>query len=174
MMRGFVTLAALLYGVSVRADELPSWSVDGGPVYVLLGGQNATGGLGGAITGRYHLQLTDSIGLHPGLDLTAFGLRGDSHWWGVLTGPEAGLSWRGDHWSAAAAVGMEYGRVPVCNWKPAALWLRYWGIVPRAAVGVGYEVRPLGVVAGVAARYIDTLGWTGISWEPGLRARVSF
>lgn len=146
------------------------WSLDVGGGYVVLGGNPTTGGI--APSGRWQRCWSPStvIDLGLGVEASAFGFGGGSRWIGFVGGLVGSASFRfggaGIEFQAAA----DAGRIPVCNaW---GLCLRYWGVFPRTALVVTYAVggiTRLGV--SLSGQYVNTLGWTGWSAQPGLFVR---
>lgn len=171
-------LAILALTVSARAEAQEAkprpWSVDGGLGLLVLGpGERPTGGPMPSIGARYTLQLGDSALAHAGLSGGAFGF-GDTAWLGWLVGPEVGAGVSPlKNVSLGASFGLDGGRIPVCNdW---GLCLPYWSLVPRGAVSASLDVgEAFAIEASLQARYVSTLGWTGVAWEPRMVGRVSF
>lgn len=172
-----LALVVLICAESAAAQETNprAWSGEVGAGWIVLGpGERPTGGIMPTIGGAYTVPLGESARAHAALSAGVFGLGGDVAWLGVLAGPEVGASMspvKGV--SVGASVGVDGGRIPVCN--PWGLCLPYWAITPRASVAASYDVaEAFAVAASLQARYVATLGWSGVSWEPRVAGRVSF
>jgi hypothetical protein len=171
------TLAAVLLlaapaAAQERQDERP-WSVELGATHVVLGDQHPTGGWTPTIAARRWWPASERARVSAGLGAAAFGFS-SLHWLAFLAGPELGGDYRiSESWRAGGGLAAEMGRVPVCN--NGHLCLRYWGLFPRALAGLTYEAAPgASMWAGLAARYVNTLGWEGVSWEPAASARFGW
>ncbi len=177
-MRGtLLGLAILMAAPSVQAEEHPRvWRVEAAVRYVVLGNHHPTGGIAPQLAGGRTWSLSDSVEATAGLEALAFGFGAPSRWMGVLAGPHGRIAWKRAPVRLAVDVGLDVGRIPACNdWPHGALCLRFWGLFPRADVGVSYDVSAgLAAMASFGGRYVSTLAWTGVSWEPSLGARLSW
>lgn len=168
-----VAAAALLLASAAAAEERPSrrWDIDVRASWVIVGpAERLTGGVMPNLSVR-HSWAAGGFDLAVGGELGAFGFADETRWIGVLGGVTAGASWRPADWfSAEVTARIDGGRIPVCNaW---GLCLRYVGLFPAADVAVGFWASK--VIAGgvaVTGRYVDTLAWTGVGWEPAAFGR---
>jgi hypothetical protein len=146
--------------------------IDVRAAYVVLGGERATGGLMPLAAARHTWLLSDVGDVAVGAEFGAFGFGSETRWIGILGGPTVSGSAR--PWSGPVAVSLAFaasvGRIPVCNdW---GLCLRYVGLFPSANLSVAYYTnRVLAIGASCSVRYVDTLAWTGASWEPSVIGR---
>jgi hypothetical protein len=170
-----VFLFAALADAAPNPNEPKPWSVDASVSWVVLGGKRTTGGFAPTLAGRHEWQLGELVRLQLGLSASVFGFSDDSRNIGFFVGPTVGIGVDPKKWglTGAATIAGDYGRAPVCNdW---GLCLRYWGLWPKGTVAVAYAPsESLAVVAGLSARFVDTLGWSGFSWEPAVGGRVQW
>ncbi|WP_437948619.1 hypothetical protein WME98_49890 [Sorangium sp. So ce296] len=176
-MRAGAALAAVLLLVGSaaaqeRRNERP-WSVELGATHVALGDRHPTGGWTPTIAARRWWPASERGRVSVGLAVAAFDFS-SFRWLGVLAGPELGADYRiSESWRVGGGLALDAGRIPVCNdWH---LCLRYWGLFPRAQAGLTYEPAPGASMSfGLGARYVNTLAWEGISWEPTASARFGW
>ena len=176
-MRALLIAAALVLAPSIAsAEEHPrTWRVEATVRHVILGNRNPTGGIAPQLAGSHAWPLSSSFEVDAGVEALAFGFS-SARWMGVLVGPHGGVAFRAAALRLDLDVGLDVGRIPVCNdWPDGALCVRFWGIFPRTSIGASYDVTPgLAAVASFSARFVRTLAWSGVSWEPSLGARASW
>ncbi|WP_437591477.1 hypothetical protein [Sorangium sp. So ce1000] len=175
MRASIATLAAtLLFARAAPAEERERpWSIEVGATHVALGDQHPTGGWSPTIAARRWWPASERARISAGVGASVFDFS-SWHWMAVLVGPEAGGDYRiGGSWRAGGSLAADMGQIPVCNdWH---LCVRHWGLFPRAQAGVTYEASPgVWVGIGLGIRYVNTLSWEGISWEPGATARFGW
>jgi hypothetical protein len=166
-------VALLLTAPAAAVEQQRPWSVDVGATYVMLGDEHTTGGWTPTLAGRRWWSTSERARISAGITAVAFDFR-SLHWLGFMAGPEVGGDYRlSRSWRAGGELALDGGRIPVCNaWH---LCLRYWGVFPRARAGVTYEASPgVSMTAGLGVRYVNALGWSGVSWEPGATARFGW
>jgi len=157
---------------AARADS-KQWQFDVKTSYLVIGdhAKRATGGLMPSILGR-RVWPVEKVSVGIGGHLGTFGLWGDAYWMGILGGPVVSVGIRplGSRLFLDLAAQLDFGRIPVCNaW---GLCLRYIGFFPLTQVSAAYSpTNHLGLVAGIGLRWIQTLGWSGVSAEPSLSGR---
>lgn len=171
-----VALVAMGYSRDARAegDAKDEWEIEGHFAYEVLGGHRPTGGIMPTLEARYVGALSEVASWTVGVDLGVFGLSDASHWIGVLGGPTVGVrgQWR-NGLGLGLAFNADFGRLPVCNdWD---LCLRYIGFFPALVPSVTYATESH-ISFGIACplRYVNTLGWEGIAFEPAVLGRVFF
>ncbi|XXX73859.1 hypothetical protein WMF30_40055 [Sorangium sp. So ce134] len=177
-MRAYVLAAVLLLAAPASAQERRGererrWSVEVGATHVMLGDRHPTGGWTPTIAVRRWWTASEGARISAGVGAAAFDFS-STHWLGVLVGPEVGGDYRlSESWSAGGAFAVDGGRVSVCNdWH---LCLRWWVLAPRAAAGVTYTAaQHVSTTAGLGARYVSTLAWSGVSWEPTIGVRFDW
>ncbi|WP_434042217.1 MULTISPECIES: hypothetical protein [Sorangium] len=167
--------AALLVGPAAaqEATKERAWSAELGVTHVVLGDLHPTGGWTPTASARRWWPASERARVSAGVSLAMFDFS-SLHWLGMLAGPEAGLDYRlSESWSADLALAVDFGRVPICNnWD---LCVRFWGFFPRARVGLTYEASPgVSTSLGLGVRYVNSMAWEGLSWEPVASARFGW
>lgn len=176
-MRAAIVLAALLVAATVRAEERPRrWEAELRASYVSLDSRR-TSGLMPAGAARYAWPLDGRTEVTTGAELGALGLGGSAHWLTVIGGPTLGV--RSRPWLVPVALGAELGfgmgRLTTCNrWRPDAFCMRYWGVFPSLAGTAAYRGDRYALGGSLAARYVSTWGWTGVSVEPAVSGVVNW
>lgn len=180
-MRAPVVAGALLLIAqpAIAQETVPRpWSAGLSAAYVILGPEGRrTGGLMPALAVRRIWALSDAVQLGVGVRVGAFGFADETRWLGWLGGLAVEAEIRPARSAPALsipiAVRLEGGRVPVCNsW---GLCLRFVGLYPALETGLSYRLGGTAAVSTViAARYVRTLAWEGVSVEPALGAQLSW
>ncbi len=166
--------AVVLLARIAEGSEANPWQVDLRGSHVVLGGERETGGFMPVLAAQKSFEVAKDLRLGIGGDVGLFGLGGAPRWIGFLAGPTGSISYQ-----ASKAIGLGarlssgLGRIPVCNdW---GLCLRYWGLFPSFAATGTYTPRDnISFELSMAGRYVNTLAWSGASWEPSLGARFSW
>lgn len=172
-MRAIVILVALLLATEAHAVE-HEWSAGADFGYAILGDERTTGGLALGAHGSRAWTLGTSTTLHTGAIVSVIGAGDDSHWLGLVAGPELRVDQElgRSGVSLDVAVDAAYGRLPACHdW---GLCLRYWGLFPAASVRAAYGSERGTVAVGLTGRYVNTKGWTGMAWAPSVSGQVAF
>lgn len=166
-------VAAMMAVCSTARAEPASraWDAEARAAYVVLGGARQTGGLMPSLAARRSWQVGEKVSVSVGGRFGIFGLGGGARWIGVLGGPMAAMAWRAaPAWSLSVGVDGDVGRVPVCN--RLGLCLRFIGLFPAAEAAVGYAAwNHVDVTATLAVRAVNTLAWSGPTFEPALGGR---
>lgn len=172
-MRTFAFAAVTLATGTAAAEESQRFRVDASVGYVMLGGKPQTGGAAPSLSGRALLRVNERVTAGAGGGVTAFGFMGGARWVAVLGGPVFSIGARLSSVVVECEASFDFGRVPVCNaW---GLCLRYWGMFPRLGAHAGYQVHERFAVGGsVSVRVVNTLGWSGVSFEPAITGRFGF
>lgn len=143
--------------------------------HVVIGDRYTTGGVFPQAFVRGAWSPYPWLDLHAGAGFGVLGPERELRDVGFLGGPEVGA--RARPWAGPVAVGLsvafDIGRMPVCNeW---GLCPRFVGIYPATTLSVGYETAQRLAFGGtLTMRHIETLAWTGQSWEPAVVGRFWF
>jgi hypothetical protein len=177
-VRAALTIAALFLPAGAAAQEKDrDWSVEVGASLVALGNERPTGGWSPSLSARRVLWRPDGEmgrwSVHGGARVSAFNFS-SWRWLALVAGPTSSVEARVTrNWSAGLDLSLDLGQIPVCN--DGDICLRWWGLFPRAQVGVTYEAAPgVSVTAAVGVRYVNTLAWEGVSWEPAAVGRFGW
>jgi len=170
-----VLLALMAQIGRARADEpTPGWEVEARAGWIVLGATapRATGGLMPQMAARRVWPVAEHLALGAGINGGAFGLGGPPRWIGVLAGVHGQAAWRpSTSVSLALTLKIDAGRVPTCSW----ICLRYEGIFPAGELSASWMPSGhAGITTGLSTRFVNTLGWTGLAWEPFAGGRLTF
>jgi hypothetical protein len=150
------------------------WEIDLSGRYVVIGGAVTTGGIMPQFAARHTWPISGWFDIHAGAQIGAFGFADEGRWLGILGGIQVGAYTRPT--KIPLRFGLTFvadgGRIPVCNdW---GLCIRFNGFYPAGVVEATiYEIpwKVTAMSASLSARRVNSLAWSGWSFEPTLGGR---